>query len=165
MKRHTVIENDVLMENLCDEVNDAEDIKPLSLILQLYIEYFISELIRLKFNSPKIIIDNNELGSFSNRLNILCALDIFEKKESLLRNIKIINRIRNYYAHNLIIDNSRPSEIVNRIRELVNLDFNGEIIDFDCPLEELKDPVQDQLHICGVSTISALQSLAWNLEK
>ena len=158
-KKHKTIDNEVLGKRLCDEVNRVSDVKTLSLSLHLHIEYYLYELIKLKFYEPKFIIDDNELGSFYNKCRILRALGVFSQKDNVLRNIKLITRIRNFYAHSLIISDKLPDENKNRIKQLIYLGDDGNESDYDYPWDEHEDEYIAQLHVCGVSTIMVLQRM------
>lgn len=50
MKKHKTIDINEPNERFCDELNGASDVRILSLILHLYIEYYLNELIKLKFD-------------------------------------------------------------------------------------------------------------------
>ena len=166
MKKHRTIDNDELMDRLSDEVNKAPDIRYLSIISHLYVEYYLNELIRLKFVEAKLIIDEKELGSFYNKFLILKALGIFKHKDKdkLIKNINLITRIRNFYAHNLLISDELPDAVKNRIKQLVYLDHEGNESAYDVPWEEHVDEYMAQLQVCATSTIVALQQMVWDLE-
>lgn len=102
MKKHKTIENDRLMERLCDEFNESTDIRNLAIISLLYVEYYLNEIIITIFDEPNLIIDETEIGSFDNKLKILKAYGIFKSQELVLNNITLIQRIRNYYAHHIL---------------------------------------------------------------
>ena len=164
MKKHRTIDEDELMCRLSDEVNKAPDIRYLSIISHLYVEYYLNELISLKFVEAKLIIDEKELGSFYNKFLILKALGIFEHKDKLIENINLITRIRNFYAHHLLISDELPEEVKSRITQLVYLDSEGNESDWDVPWDEIVDEYKTKLHVCAVSTIGVLQQIVWDLE-
>jgi len=164
MKRHKTIDNDELIDKLCDEVNKASDVRYLSLIPHLYIEYYLNELISLKFDKAELILDKIDLGSFYNKFLILRALGIFKQNDKLIKNIELITRIRNFYAHNLLISNRLPEENKSRIKQLVYLDDEGNESDYDVPWAEHVDEYMTQLQVCAVSTINVLQRMVWDLE-
>ena len=74
MKKHKTYEHNGLNERQCDEFNSAKTLRGLSYIALLYIEYYINEILIRKLIHPEKIIDENELGSFKNKLTILEAL-------------------------------------------------------------------------------------------
>jgi len=164
MIKHKTIDNDELMESLCNDLNDAPDIRYLSISSHLYVEYYLNELIRLKFDEAKLIIDESELGSFNNKFLILQALGIFRDKATLISNINLLRSIRNFYAHNLLISNPLPEEVKSRIKQLKYMDEKGNETEYDVPWEEHIDPHKAQFHCCAFSAIRVLQELVWSLE-
>jgi len=102
MKKHKTYDRNGLNERQCDEFNAAKTLRELSYIALLYIEYYVNEILIRILKHPKKIIDENELGSFKNKLMILEAMGIFDGHPHLLSNITLIQRIRNYFAHNLL---------------------------------------------------------------
>ncbi len=163
MKKHKSIDNEEMVKRICDEVNETSNIRYLSLSIHLYIEYYLNELIRLKFDDAKFIIDGNELGSFYNKCQILRALGVFKQKDLLMRNIKLLNNIRNFYAHNLPISNKLSEEVKSRIKQLIYFDVQANKTDH-LRWEDSVDEYLTQFKACGFMTISVLQCMVWELE-
>jgi hypothetical protein len=163
MKKHKTYDHNGLTERQCDEFNAAKTLRELSYIALLYIEYYINEILIRKLKHPEKIIEENELGSFKNKLMILEALGIFDDHPHLLSNITLIQRIRNYFAHNLLASERAPEPVINRIKQLVYFDRNNVVGDYDVPWSEFIDPVKSQLHVCSISTTSVLIRICYGL--
>ena len=144
------------MEKMCDAINEASDIMALSFASHLYIEYSINELVVTKFIKPKLVIDDNNLGSFGSKVQLLEALGLFDHVPNALKNIKIIQGIRNYYAHNLVVEESTPQPVKDRITKLVYFENNDIPCDYDVPYSEHAEPLHSQLHVCAMATNNAL---------
>jgi hypothetical protein len=163
MKKHEAYEHNGLMERLCDEFNVAKTLRELSYIALLYIEYYINEILIRKFQHPEKLIDENELGSFKNKLLVLEAVGIFDVHPHLLSNITLIQRIRNYYAHNLLASERAPEPVASRIKQLVYFDRNNVVGEYDVPWSEHADPLESQLHVCSLSTTNGLIRICYGL--
>lgn len=163
MKKHKTHEHNVISDRLCDEFNDAANTRELAYVAHLYVEYFLNELIVATFKFPELIIDSNDLGTFHSKLTLLRAHGIFDKKPAVLRNVELIQRIRNHYAHNLLMTNDEPEPVVSRVTELVYFDWNGEIADYDVPWREHENPIMAQLQVCATATTNALVELRESL--
>jgi len=122
MKKHKAIYESELMENLVNEFNDIEELRFLSIITHMYVEYFLNEIICNKISKPELIIDNKGLGGFYNKFTLLKSLGFFEGKEKLEKNVERINMIRNFYAHNMLIEQKIPPKIETKINEMVYLE-------------------------------------------
>ena len=155
MKKHKKHEHNLLSERLCDEFNEANNIRELALIAHLYVEYYINEIIVMALKKPNLVIDDNELGSFKNKMLLLQSLGFFEHEQYVLQNIALIQRIRNHFAHNLLISEEVPNQIFDRIKQLIYSD-NGKICKYDVPWCEHSDPLHAQLHVCSVATTNEL---------
>jgi len=163
MKRHKTYEHNGLNERLCDEFNAAKTLRELSYIALLYIEYYINEILIRKLQHPEKIIDENELGSFKNKLLILEAVGILDDHPHLLSNINLIQRIRNYFAHNLLASERAPEPVISRIKQLVYFDRNNVIGEYDVPWSEHADPLESQLQVCSLSTTNVLIRIFYGL--
>ena len=163
MKKHKTYEHNGLSERLCDEFNATKTLRELSYIALLYIEYYINEILIRKLHHPDKIIDENELGSFKNKLLVLEAVGIFDDYPHLLSNITLIQRIRNYYAHNLLASESAPEPVASRIKQLVYFDRNNVICEYDVPWSEHLDPLKTQLQVCSISTTNILIRIFYGL--
>lgn len=115
--KHETFPEEELVKRLQQELESLKDIRFRSTVLLLYIEYFLNEIIISIFPKPDIILNDKELGSFDKKVEIIKALDITENPY-VLKNIGIIQRIRNYYSHTLIIEDKLPNEIESRIKEM-----------------------------------------------
>lgn len=158
MKRHKTHEHNLLVERMCDEFNDACTVKELALVAHIYIEYFVNELIVARFNDPSMIIDDGQLGSFNSKVTLLKALGTFNDALHVLANLELIQRIRNFYAHNLLLSGDLPEQVASRIKQLKYFEY-GEICDYELPWSEHEDPLLTQLHVCGLTTANGLIEL------
>ena len=163
MKKHRTFENNFLMERLCDEFNESEDLRNLALVAFLYLEYYINEILIFYFRHPQVIIDENEIGSFKNKLAILKALGVFDDLNAVVKNITLIQGIRNHYAHNLLETDKAPEKIVSRIKQLEYLKDDGSVDKYDTPWIKAVDPIKVQFHFCAISTIGVLARLEYLL--
>lgn len=159
MKRHKTQEHNYLSERLCDEFNQAKNIKELALVAHLYVEYFVNELIVETFRTPGLVIDDDKLGSFGSKILLLEAMGLFNDVPHVLSNVTLIQRIRNHYAHNLLLTDEVPEPVASRIKQLVYFEDSGEICEYDVPWSEHEDPLHAQLHVCALETTNALISL------
>lgn len=140
---------------MCDEFNEACSVKELALITHLYAEYFVNELIVARFKEPSLIIDDGELGSFHSKVTLLRSLGVFSGVPHVLANLQLIQRIRNFYAHNLLLSDEVPEQVAGRIKQLQYFE-RGKICDFDVPWSEHENDLLSQLHICGMATSNGL---------
>ena len=161
MKRHRRFNPDELMERLLDEFNSIEGLRFLSSVAHLYVEYFLNELICDRFRNPELIIDDRELGGFYSKLTLLRCSGVFDGKEKLVRNIELLNRIRNFYAHNLMIEDDVPQLVAERVNEmeyLMEAGLDGDLDgDIDVPVYDMDTP--SRFSITGMSTIIVLSSM------
>jgi len=111
------------MVRYVDDFNEITDFRSRSLVMNLYIEYWINEMIVESFvHSEKIINDINGLGTFDKKLKLLESLGIFEnipeppRMTDILHNIRQIESIRNRYAHHPLL---RKNEIDQSIRDKI----------------------------------------------
>ena len=159
MKRHRTHEHNLLIDRMCDEFNDVHNVRELALVTHLYVEYFMNELIVAKLKSPALVIDDSELGSFKNKILLLRSMGFFEGIPHVLRNMELIQRVRNHYAHNLLLTDEVPEPVASRITQLVYFDGDGELCEYDVPWSEHADPLRTQLQVCAVETTNALVRL------
>ena len=75
-------------------------------------------MIKHSFPNPKLIIDDENIGSFESKLKILEALDILESDSKLVKNIRCFQRIRNQYAHNLLGENELNQSIIATVKNI-----------------------------------------------
>ncbi|MCG8401713.1 MAG: hypothetical protein MJA84_08960 [Firmicutes bacterium] len=164
MKKHKSYQPSRIGERMCDEFNEAKSFRETVFIAHLYIEYYINEILVKIFPHPEKIIDENELGTFKNKMQLLDALGIFEGKENLKNNVILIQRIRNYYAHNISISDEFPDQIVNRIKQMVYMNRDGSPDEYDVPWEDQIDAFDAQFSICALETTNHLVWLEDELE-
>ena len=111
-------DNDKFYEGFNKECNKIKDFRLKVLFIHLHIEYLINKIIEIKFPKPDMILkDGGDLKFFSNKLKILEALGGFPDKD-MCKKISLINRIRNFYSHNIVKKDDYPQEITNRIHSL-----------------------------------------------
>lgn len=158
MKKHKTHQHNFIVERMCDDFNDARDLRELTLVTHLYLEYFINELVVARLKTPELIIDDNELGSFKNKIFVLRALGVFDDIPHVLGNVELIQRTRNYYAHNLLVTDEIPEPASSRIKQLVYFE-DSKICDYDTAWKDHADPLHAQLQACAVETANSLISL------
>jgi len=83
----------------------------LFVIGHLMVEFMIEQLIKRDLESPDIVLGNNT--RFANKLLWLESIGIL--KGNHLSNIKIMNEIRNKFAHNLKPDDEKMQEKINSL--------------------------------------------------
>lgn len=96
---------------------NINDIRFLSIIMHQYLEYYIDGIIQRMLRHPDKIL--NDLN-FDKKCKLLIAFGFFDEVEGkkLLVNIKLMNMIRNHYAHHM--DVSLGEEIPPRIKKHIN---------------------------------------------
>jgi len=102
-------------------VNETKDMRFLSIIMHQYMEYYIDNVIKSGFKNPDEILNEHRFFGFYEKCKLLKALGIFDEDDgkNLLINIRIINSIRNFYAHNLL-DLSSDETIPPKIKDKIN---------------------------------------------
>ena len=144
------------------ETKKIKDIRFASIIYHAFVEYYINELICLKFTKAKLIIDNIVTGSFFNKYQILKALEIFKKlenKDKLEKNIEVLTSIRNYYAHNLVTSAELPDKIKNHIEQLTIFNIiNYKTMD-SIPIKKSRKGYELKFSLCAISTIVFLHKI------
>lgn len=150
MKKHQKYSDDKVMRRLADELNSIKDIRLLSLVGNLYVEYYINEIITKKLKNPELIIDNINLGTFSGKFTILITLGTFTNKTNLKKSIEIINSIRNHFAHNMIFPDGIPEKVINYVKQLETY--------FSPDVKYIPSRIPEKMQVALVNTI-------WNLKK
>jgi DNA-binding MltR family transcriptional regulator len=159
MKRHLKIRNNPLIEQLCEDLNNSRDIRDLALFCSFYIDYFLNKLIIKTHNKrPEEIIDNLELGSYSNKIKILYSMGIIN--EQIIKNLKLIGEIRNYFSHNILLRKKIPEKIIIKIKSLDYLNNLGKVDKYDYSWEDHANSLMAQLQVCGSQLVSNLQKLS-----
>ena len=79
-----------------------QDMRWLSIIMHQIVENHIDIIINLAFKHPLITNSNHNFG-FQEKTIIVEALGLFDDKDgkNLKKNVQLIQRIRNHYAHNM----------------------------------------------------------------
>lgn len=96
-----------IFRSMLADFKGIKDTRGLILVLHLYVEWWLNELIKKYFKNSDVILDENPLNnlkSFYNKLMLLNSIGILEG--DVFEDIKTVNRIRNIFAHNL--DLSHP---------------------------------------------------------
>jgi hypothetical protein len=88
---------DLFGANLIKTLNDESNVISLVLKSHLYIENLLDYIIKKKIKKHELILDNS--FSFYQKLKIMMSKNYLTDK--LFRTIKLLNTIRNKYAHNL----------------------------------------------------------------
>jgi hypothetical protein len=126
MKKHLKMNESELIVYLFKRFLRIEDLRLISIIAHQYIEYFLDEIICQKLKYPEFIVDNIYLGTFHNKFILLQSLGVLYGDKSdldLVENIRLINEIRNFYAHNLTLKEEVPQEIQKKINKMNYLDM------------------------------------------
>jgi len=147
--KHKTISEEHFFQSLVSELNQQKETRTLSLMIHLFAEYWINEVITVLFKNPDFVFKN----SFSNKINLLKACGVIKEKTDLLKNIWIINQIRNDYAHNLFVDEIEKTTVDN-IRNMVMLEVRYNNIDFASQLD-----AHSLFKAKAISTIMELQNL------
>jgi len=105
-----------IINEFSNEFSNIEDIRFYSIICHQYIDYFLNEILIERFPNLKFIIDDYDLGSFRNKFKILKSDGMFENFQYLEKNIEMITKIRNFYAHNMM----KKGDIPNKVKIYVN---------------------------------------------
>lgn len=164
MKKHKSIDDIALVKKLAKEIKQLNDIRFASIMFHAFIEYFVNELICLKFTNAKLIIDNN---SFSKKFLILKALEIFgklENKDKLDKNIEIITKIRNHYAHNLITVETVPESIKNFINQLTIFNYSSFKSVDTLSFKKTPKGYELRFYFCAISTIFYLHKIVMTIK-
>ncbi len=114
------------------ELVSIRDFRLQVLFVHLNIEFWVNTIVEAKFSRPKAIMRNKDFKTFSNKLELLYSLDMIG--DNIYRQIKAVNRIRNYYAHNIVLSREFPNEVKKCISDLSALN-KGEFIDKCIKLE------------------------------
>lgn len=137
---------------LVQELNSERNFQLLALRVHLYVESKIDELFKKEFNCAKIDLIMEKL-TFEEKLSLLKKADVFREKESVYRNVKLIQEIRNKYAHNLLESNILPL-VTNKINLLEWIKNNPE--EGDPQLESNK---VDTYKRCVIPTLLVIQEI------
>ncbi len=117
-KRHKTSSYSEIFSKFNADINRVPDLRSKALLIQLYIEYWINEIIVNSFPNPEFIIDDDTIGSFENKLKIVEALDILKSDPKLIKNIRYFQRIRNQYAHYLLGENDVNQKIIDCVKNI-----------------------------------------------
>lgn len=88
------------------------------LIIHLYVEYFVNEILKKKLPKPKKIIDKY---TFAKKVDIIESLKILTSE--LINDIRQTNKIRNLFAHNIETDSiDFQNELLKEVKKLSSYD-------------------------------------------
>lgn len=146
IKKHKTQWYDKIIIRLDKELKETKDFRSKVLILHLYIEYRINELIRATHKSPEIIIDDDKIGEFGNKIKILRSRNFIY--EDLLKNLKQIQEIRNHYSHTLLM----KDELDNKIK-------NMKLLYMRKNLDISEKSFEEKFVICALDTFKFLDQL------
>jgi len=82
-------------------IGDERDPLNLTLKAHLYIENFLEEILKRKFKNSSLLLNNRDF-TFALKLDILRAKNYLDEKS--YRDIRLLNRLRNKFAHDLSFD-------------------------------------------------------------
>ena len=142
------------MESLINEMNrmaKLRDNRLLVLILHLYMEYWVNEIIIKMYPKSEVILDENtfnQLKGFTNKVKLIEASNIITNPE-VIGNVKILNRIRNLYAHNL-----DQNSITKKVEKEI-----GKMVEFEGIKHGPIEKPFAKLQMCSISTILELQKV------
>lgn len=141
-----------LVEDITRAVNYKEK-RLLVLLLHLYSEYFLNELIKLSFPNYERILDM----TFANKLKILLGLRVISD-DGINNNLKSLNKIRNLCVHTLELD-TITEEITESVLKMKEIGSDK--------IKASKLPENDlqKLQLYSLSTIIALYGLSENLKR
>ena len=127
-----------------EKILEVDNVHELFLVGQVCIERILEKILEKKFNIPLEALDDPMI-MWSQKYLILEKSGLL--KGNVKKNVRLINSIRNRYAHRL-----KPDEkaIENNIRELHYLDAS--IIGIKCTKFE-------KYRVCVISTFSALEKM------
>lgn len=112
----------------------TQDMRWLSILMHQLIENHIDMIINLAFKHP-LITNHKHIFAFDEKLIIAEALGIFDGEDGkkLKKNVNIIQKIRNHYAHNLDQTSGKriPSPQADRIKEMHDFFSPDKIDDYD----------------------------------
>jgi len=156
---HQKIPPNTYFKWLVEELNKYNELRTLALVVHLFVEYYINEIIIKLFPKGEIIIENRALNSFSKKINILKAWDLFKSDSDLLKNINLVNEIRNKYAHNLIASEV-DKEAAKKINDIKILEIRYANVGFASQFDTV-----NQFKAKAVSTIISLNEVFAKLPK
>jgi len=96
-----------------DEVNKVYatgDKRQMVLLLGLYGEYVVNELLRKNFINSKL----DKINSQEIKLKVIKATNFLSPDEYSV--LMLLNKIRNKYAHNLYVDEKKMEELMKQIK-------------------------------------------------
>ncbi|MEW5897389.1 MAG: hypothetical protein AB1668_06865 [Nanoarchaeota archaeon] len=153
MGKHKSISEEQYFLSLVSELNDQKETRMLALMIHLFVEYWINEIINTLFKNPGIIFKDRDLNGFNKKIDLLKACGIIKESSDLLKNIQLINQIRNDYAHNLIVGEIEKAT-VDRINRIIMLKVSYNNVGFASQLD-----LHSRFKAKAISTIMELYSL------
>jgi hypothetical protein len=142
-----------LFKRLINDLNRIKD-DPLSLVLtlHLYVEFIVNRLIWKHFKNPEKILGSNKVREFkfSTKVDMLNAIGVVEG--NIFDNIKILNSIRNDFAHGSGLFWDDPKFKEKFAEKVAKITIIPEI-------HKQKMTPEDKLAIISVYIINRLQDL------
>ena len=155
MKKHERKTDQELFQQLTREFKSIRGVRFVSVITHLYVDYFVNELVCREFKHPEKVIDDRELGEFQNKFSLLKARGFFDGRKELEKNVELLTRIRNYYAHN-IASKGVPMAVSDRVKELKALpEFKNEKKELFAPFLSGNE-LEDLFRVHAIQTILVL---------
>ena len=130
--------SDTSLKKILDTVNERD----LFLVGHMYIENTIDRILEKKFNIPSKSIDST-LFTLNLKMDILIESGLI--KGNVKKNVELLSRIRNRYAHKLEPNEQR---ITNYVRELQYLGSAPKL-----------DGKYAKYRICAIRTFSVLEKM------
>ena len=113
------------MRTLLDSVNKdlrryGSDTRAIALTLHLQIEYWLDQTLSEMSRNSKIVIAQCDTASFGKKFKFLKSSGIIKEDSDLAVNIHCIQKIRNLYGHEIVVD-SIAVEVERYIRQMKEL--------------------------------------------
>lgn len=157
MNRHKHHPWNEVVERMCDDSNKEEDLGRLITLLHRYGDYFLVEAVKNSFERPEQLLDGGSLDTYSRRLILLEAIGFFNKHECVLNNLRTLNRLRNIYAHDVMIPDEPPEYVTDLIRTMKPIDLKGNECRPDVPWKNFEDEYLARVHICATDSLGFVQ--------
>ena len=137
-------EDDWLVMALTMSFNESDSLRTLSIYAYQWLEFFMN----------KFIDSVNYCDPFSHKINQMEVYGAFDKTRHLRTNTCAMKNIRNFYAHNITLDDSIPPSVKGNI---AIMKYIRESDYYDGPWDELG--LESEYHIKAMSTILAVRDL------
>lgn len=138
---------DETTSNFSEEMDEIERIDIRILRAHLYLEHIMEEILEKVLEKPDYI----EQFSYKQKMNLMMSAGLI--KEETHENLKLMNRMRNYIAHNVDIEKEASDKLESRIEQLNELNITKKEGDIEAITPSF------ELMYKSVGTVSRLQSI------